>query len=137
MLHSAMVCREPSVNYQIEWCDQGVVVECSGLAVVQELDQVGSELYQDERFAGCHYQIFDLSKAELSKISLAQIRNTAELDYLASLKYPSPNLAIVSQNASAEALLFHYKLAAEVLGIKWRIGLFHSREEALSWALKL
>lgn len=125
------------MNYQIEWCEKGVVVECSGPAAVEEIDQIGNELYQDERFAGCQYQIFDLSEAELSKISLAQIRNTAELDHLASLKYPSPNLAIVSQKASAEALLFHYKLAAEVLGIKWRIALFHSREEALLWVENL
>lgn len=125
---------ELKVNYQIDWLEDGVVIDCTGVIAVNELDDVSALLYQDPRFEACRYQLFDLSDAELSQVSLANMRNTAELDQAASLKFPFLRLAIVSQKASSEALLFHYKLAAEVLGIKWEIKSFARKDQALEWA---
>lgn len=121
------------MSYQIKWFGRGVEIEFDGQVEIEEIDEAGMQLYDDARFPECVYQVFDLSRAELSAISLEQIRNTAHVDQLASFKFPSPDLAIVSNKASSEALLFHYKYAAESLGIKWDIQTFRSLEAARVW----
>lgn len=121
------------MSHQITWLGQGVEIGFVGKIDKEEIDKTGMQLYDNARFPDCAYQIFDLTKAELTGISLGQIRNTAYIDQLASIKFPSPDLAIVSNKASSEALLFHYKYAAEASGIKWDIQTFRSLDAARVW----
>lgn len=119
--------------YQISWLERGVVLDFVGDISIEEIDQAGQALYDNERFLSCRYQLFNFDLADLSGVTLEQIRNTAQVDTEASSKYPTPSLAVVSRQAIADALIFHYKQAAEGLQIKWDIRIFKTTEEAYRW----
>jgi hypothetical protein len=119
--------------YLITWYDKGVSVDFDGDVSTDEINKAGQCLYDDPRFAECRYQLFNFETADLSGIALEEISDTVQRDTEASSKYPSPSLAIVSRQASADALMFHYKLAAESSNLRWEIKIFRKSEEAYAW----
>ena len=95
--------------YEINWRQHGVTVDYVGRVTMQDLMCSGSALKEDPRFVNCHYQLFDLLKADVSALSLDAVRDIALIDSYTSRQHPEPALAIVSREPLAEALVFHYR----------------------------
>jgi len=121
------------MSYQIEWGKNGVVVEFEGATSIESIDEAGQDVYKDPRLSHCSFILFNFDLADLSEITLEQIRGTADADHNRSLEFPNPVLIIVSNQPIADALVFHYKLSAESSGVKWEIKLFGSSKEAFQW----
>lgn len=123
----------PMPSYEINWRQHGVIVVYVGSVTMQDLMCSGSALKEDPRFVNCHYQLFDLLKADVSALSLDAVRDIALIDSNTSRQHPEPALAIVSREPLAEALVFHYRQLAETYNMTWPIALFQERDSAEAW----
>lgn len=122
-----------TMPYEIEWVPSGVVIEYSGVVLAGDIDDSNQALYEDARFGDCSYQIFNFDSADITKITLDHVGRTAVTDAQVSLQFPNFVVAIVTNQAMGDALVFHYKMLARTNHMKWEIERFDTVDEALKW----
>ncbi|KZX73625.1 hypothetical protein A3715_08480 [Oleiphilus sp. HI0009] len=125
------------VSYKIGWIKNGVLVEFVGETSIEDIDEANQKLYEDERLYSCLFVVFNFDSADLSKVTLEQVRITVESDRNISLEFPDPILVITSNHPITDALIFYYQLTAESFDVKWDIKRFGSVKDALRWCYEL
>jgi hypothetical protein len=125
------------MSYEIKWLRDGVVVKFSGIVSESDLVTSNEHLYTNTQFPSYAYQIFDFEDADLSSLELGFVTNLAISDADKSRSIIMPALAIVTRQAIGEALLFHYRLLADSLGIKSDMKAFETFDIAFEWAASL
>lgn len=121
------------MSFEIKWLAKGLVVEFEGNVTIGDINAMNEVLYNDVRFESCLYQMFDFISADLSGIKIAELTETARNDAEMSQEFPTPAVAIVSQQPVGGALAYHYKMLAEAHGMVWEIQIFRTMSDAEKW----
>lgn len=121
------------MSFEIKWLTKGLVVEFKGSVTISDINAMNEALYSDSRFETCLYQMFDFISADLSGIKLDELTETAKNDADMSHEFPTPAVAIISQQPIGGALAYHYKMLAEAHRMVWEIQIFRTMSDAEKW----
>lgn len=119
--------------YQIEWRDGGVFVTLTGDIDIEELNEANGRIHGDERLDSMDYQIWLMSGADLSGISLREIEQPTATDNIAASFKAQVRVALVSHSPHTRELAEHYRRESAAMGSPWEIRTFEELEEAEAW----
>lgn len=117
--------------YTIRWVNNGVFVELKGRISSSDLGHINNRLYADERYDHLHFQVLDLTQAEVN-LTKEELIEISALDAAAARWNNSLRLAMLSTNEHLRSLINTY-YAHQLANTHRKVGTFANHDEAMAW----
>ncbi|WDE13556.1 hypothetical protein [Thalassomonas haliotis] len=122
--------------YSCTWEDRGVYIKFTGIVTLQEVSDSDDAMYDDPRFAGIDYFIWDAGDVTSLALSDTQVDITAVRDLRASLKKDRLKCAFIAKEQRLVKQLEQYLAKVQALKICWQMALFNDISRARQWLLE-
>lgn len=119
--------------YTISWSASGSYVVFTGKINIDDINQANNDYYGDPRFDEIKYQIFDLSKADTSGITLEDIKYPAAFDNAATNYKNNFKAAMICADSHCQSLCNEYIKLAENYQSPWVFSVFDCYQKARVW----
>jgi hypothetical protein len=117
--------------YSTQWTDKNHQVTFTGKVTGQEILEMVSGVYGDERFDDVRYNLVDFTGAESFEVKEREIKEIAYMDRAAARSNPQMKLAIAANNDVMQKMS---QLYAEYSNdSSWQVRIFSTLEEAKQW----
>ena len=119
------------MSYSISYRDNTARVDYTGANTVEEILQAHTDLAESEEFYECRNLVLDVSKCDLSGVSVADLFEVVASDLWTSRKIKSLKVAFLVQSFVNMEKTSEFINESKVSPWEWR--LFESEDRALAW----
>jgi len=119
--------------YDILWEKDHFIVKFHGKLLIGDILQANDSWQNHKDFDSFKYQIWDLTKSDVSNISIKDTQIPAYINKVISGYKPKMKGAIVLRDPYAIELALHYVEKVKELGITWDICIFDNLHDAVTW----
>ena len=119
------------LSYKNNWEQEGIYIELSGILTEADFYDSNMEIYDDERFQHCRYQLVDALKVEEVQASVEAMEVVIGMDQVASSYTHNMKIAFVTKNHQLRKIFSMYVNA--LICAKWQSMLTDNLEQARQW----
>ena len=124
---------DDTMKYNVTWEKKGVYVDYYGEIENKDIECAHFELNNDGRFYDCDYLVLDISKCDLSKVSVPNLTLVIGTDLGAAATNQSLKVAMIATNPIGIDKASSYIEKNKSIGTPWEFKLLSSRDEAREW----
>ncbi len=121
------------MTYTMCWYQRGTCTTFTGMVTIEEVNEVNDKHYGDARFDKIKYQLFDFTQADISGITLDDIKYPAAFDKAATNYKPKFKAAIVVSDEHGKALCQAYIDYSRRFNNDWDMQIFDNYDQAVRW----
>jgi len=118
---------------KVDWNSDSALITYSGQITLQDLRDVGREIYGDQRLDDIDYILVDLKAADLSQLTFDHTKIAASVDSVSSRYKPVLKLALIINGEGQRRACESYIEYSKSFQSTWSFAIFTNFEEAKKW----